>query len=419
MRKSFEGKPVDGSSEMNGKLFIFSELYYPDDSATGYILTRIAEGLAKSYEVHVLCGPLNPHGRIAGESAGKTRNGVTIERCSGTALNKNSDLLRLVNLLTVSFSIFWKALRRLSAGNSVLVVTNPPTLPFVALAASRLRSARCFLLIHDVFPESLVAAGMIRQGGIMDRFLTWLYLKLYLGVDRIIVLGRDVHQLISRKLSSGDNRVQVITNWADVDEILLGNGGDNQLRKKLSLTKKFVVQYSGNIGRMHGLDALLGAALKVRQREDIHFLFVGTGARKQWLESKAKEYELTNVTFLPPQPRNMLGDILNVADVGVVSFIPGMAGVSVPSKMYNIMAVGKPIIAMVDQGSEAATVIQEEEIGWVVPPGQAAQLAEVIQQACADPRRLTKMGKRARVAAEQKYSFQTVMESYRKLLEQA
>lgn len=402
---------------MRGKLFVFSELYYPDESATGYVLTRIAEGLAKSLTVHVLCGPPSTYGGSARAPLFETRKGVIIERCPATTLDKNIMLLRLLNVVTVSLSIFWKALWRMQRGDSVLVVTNPPTLPFVALAASRLRSAKCLLLIHDVFPEALTAAKMLQPGGFPVRFLDGLYQLLYRKVDRIVVLGRDMLRLVMQKLNPDDLRVHVITNWADLEEILPAHRAHNVLLKKLNLADKFVVQYAGNIGRMHGLEVLLEAAKILKGRTDIHFLLVGSGAKKQWLESLAKKEGLNDVSFLSPQPRSDLADVLNASDVAIISFIPGMAGVSVPSKMYNILAAGKPIIALVDHDSETAMVVREEQIGWVVPPGRPDLVAAALEEASGDRQCLLEMGKRARAAAEGKYSFQRVIESYRELLE--
>jgi glycosyltransferase involved in cell wall biosynthesis len=209
----------------------------------------------------------------------------------------------------------------------------------------------------------------------------------------------------------------VITNWADLEEIVPAHRAHNVLLKKLNLADKFVVQYAGNIGRMHGLEVLLEAAKILKERTDIHFLLVGSGAKKQWLESLAKKEGLNDVSFLSPQPRSDLADVLNASDVAIISFIPGMAGVSVPSKMYNILAAGKPIIALVDHDSETAMVVREEQIGWVVPPERPDLVAAALEEASADRQCLLEMGKRARAAAEGKYSFQRVIESYRELLE--
>jgi glycosyltransferase involved in cell wall biosynthesis len=193
---------------------------------------------------------------------------------------------------------------------------------------------------------------------------------------------------------------------------------DTRLIRDLGLAKKFVVQYSGNIGRTHGLESLIDAALLLRDQPDIHFLFIGSGAKKPWLEKTVNELGLVSVTVLPLQPRDELCQSLNACDVAVISFVPGMAGVSVPSRMYNILAAGKPIIAVADEESELALVVREEGIGWVVPPNQPAKIREAALQARNDPETLRHMGRKARAVAEQKYSKSAVMEAYRALMQQ-
>ena len=403
---------------MKNRVFVFSELYFPDESATGYVLSKIAEGLARFYSVHVLCATPNRDSGRGGKGSIEQRNGVTIERCAATNFNKHVLLLRFLNLLTVSISIFWKSLWRLSRGDLVLVVTNPPSLPFFALAACRFRGAKCILLVHDVYPDVLTVTRILRPDASLTKFLVLLNKSLYRSVDKIIVLGRDMHELVCRKLGEQGDRVALVTNWADIDEIVPMARSENRFLGKLNLMGKFVVQYSGNMGRTHGLEALLDAARMLQGIVDIHFLLIGSGAKREWVETKARDLKLTNVTLLPPQPRHQLCEVLNACDLGIISFIPGMAGVSVPSRMYNVLAASKPIIAVADSESELARVVQEENVGWVVPPNRSDEVAAIIREAYHDPERLIHMGARARVAAETKYSFERVMNSYHTLFKQ-
>lgn len=402
---------------MNTRVFVFSELYFPDESATGYILTKLSEGLARFYDVHVLCATPNRGSNAARKRSSEQRNGVTIERCAATNFNKDVLLLRLLNLLTVSISIFWKSLWRLSRNDLVLVVTNPPSLPFSALAACRIRRAQCILLVHDVYPDVLTVTGILRPDAILTRLLGLLNKRLYRGVDKIIVLGRDMHGLVSRKLGGGNERVALVTNWADIDEIVPMSRAESHFLKELNLNGKFVVQYSGNMGRTHGLEAVLDAARVLQEIEDIHFLLIGSGAKREWVETHVRHLKLSNVTILPPQPRQQLQEVLNGCDVAIISFISGMAGVSVPSRMYNVLAAGKPILAVAESESELAMVVREENVGWVVPPNHSDEIAAVIREAYHDPERLKHMGARARVTAERKYSFEKVMNSYHRMLE--
>jgi glycosyltransferase involved in cell wall biosynthesis len=184
-------------------------------------------------------------------------------------------------------------------------------------------------------------------------------------------------------------------------------------------TNRFVVQYAGNMGRTHGIEVLLDAAVLLKEEAEYQFLFIGSGAKKSWLEEQVARHDLRNVTILPNRPRSDQNNFLNACDVAIISFLSGMAGVSVPSRMYNVMAAGKPIIAVCDSESELALVVREEDIGWVVPPGDAQAIAGVIRAAHSDRRRLTEMGERARVAAVTKYPLSRAVESYSELLRTA
>lgn len=401
---------------MPKRIWIVSELYYPEETSTGYFLTRIAEGLTKYYRISVLCSQPTYSARGVRAPAWENRNGVEIHRCPSTTLNKNITIYRLFNLITISFYIFGVALTRIRKQDFALVVTNPPILPFIVAIACRLRGAKCLLLVHDIYPEVMVAAGIIKANGILASGLKYLTYRLYNSVEKIIVLGRDMEEVVSRKLANQKHKIVIIRNWADLDLIFPNNAGKDSMLSGLGLNNKFVIQYSGNIGRTHGLGILLETAKKLNSQKDIHFLFIGWGAKKAWLQKSIRNASLRNVTFLPNQSRNNLSNSLNACDLAIISFKPGMAGLSVPSRMYNVLAAGKPILAVADWESELAMVIREENVGWVVPPDEPEKIAKIILEAREHPECLVEMGKRARLAAERKYSFSQVVQEYRSLL---
>lgn len=400
---------------MSLRIWIISELYYPEDTSTGYFMTGIAEGLARRYSVNVLCSQPTYSERGIRAPAAEKRNGVNIRRCSATTLDKNIVPFRIINLLTISFSLFVSALRGIARDDCVLVVTNPPLLPFLMALVCKLRSAKCLLLIHDVYPEILVVTGMIKSDSFSARLINRLTRKLYLGVERIIVLGRDMRQRVCERLAPLVNTVAIIPNWGDIAGVRPAPRKNNSLLKELKVDDKFVVQYSGNIGHTHGLEDVISSALRLKD-SPVHFLIIGSGAKQDSLSSAIKNKGLTNITLLPRVPRDKLCDSLNACDVAVISFVTGMAGISVPSRMYNIMAAGKPIIAIADENSELARVVTEERIGWIVPPGDSKRLVAVIKEASLDPSRSADMGWRARSTVETKYSYEKAINAYYELI---
>lgn len=404
---------------MASKIWVISELYYPEESSTGYFLTRIAEGFGQRYTTNVLCGQPTYAARGVHAPSREQRNCVYIHRCQGTTFNKDHLLLRLVNVLTLGLSIFMTALRHIRRHDCVLVVTNPPMLPLLIAAVCRIRQAKCLLLIHDMYPEVLVASGLASAHGKLPRFVGWLNRFVYGSAVRIIVLGRDMADLVAKKVVDGHRKIVIIPNWADIDLVVPGRREQNGLLKELDLHEKFVVQYAGNMGRTHGLETLLESASQLRDISDIAYLFIGSGGKRRWLEEKVRQASLSNVRVLPTRPRSDLPTLLNACDVAIIAFVPGMAGVSVPSRMYNILAAGKPIIAVADDESELARVVREERVGWVVAPTRADLVVKAIMEARAEPRLLAEMGARARSVAESKYSFNKVMESYLSLMDDA
>jgi colanic acid biosynthesis glycosyl transferase WcaI len=388
----------------HNKVWIASEVYYPDETATGYLLTQTAEGLAQHCTVGVLCGrSFHTEGGYA--PAGEERNGVAIYRCWGTAYDKNKLLLRLINMLTITLSLFFNAFVRVRSGDCVLAVTNPPLLPFAVSVACFLRRARFVLIIHDVYPDVLVATGVASPQSFLVRITGHLNRLLYRRAIRIVVLGRDMQRLVQRKLPPGDCRVAIIENWADLDAVTPQPRAGNPLLAELGLMDKFVVQYAGNMGRTHGLEYIIDcAALLGAAGLGIAFLCIGRGAKRPWLDAEVADRKLENVTIRSFAPREQLTTSLNACDVAIIAFMPGMSGVSVPSRMYNIMAAGKPIIAVTDADSELAYVVAEERIGWIVQPGDIRALRQTILIAAQNPEELAAMGRRARTAAETKYS---------------
>jgi glycosyltransferase involved in cell wall biosynthesis len=190
----------------------------------------------------------------------------------------------------------------------------------------------------------------------------------------------------------------------------------NSLIHELGLVNKFVVQCSGNMGRAQGIENIFMAADLLRDRLDIHFLFIGAGVKKGWMEKTVKDKLLKNITILGQRPRIDQPNFLNACDVAIVSLISGMKGAAVPSRLYNIMAAGKPIVAITEEDSEVSLVINEEQIGWVVPPDESEKLAEIILMAHSNPEQLKQRGLRARSVVENKYTYSKGIEGYHRVI---
>jgi glycosyltransferase involved in cell wall biosynthesis len=239
----------------------------------------------------------------------------------------------------------------------------------------------------------------------------------YKHASKIIVMGRDMNELFQRKTIGLDIPIVTIPNWADLESVEPTPRSNNELLNKLGLLDKFVLLYAGNIGHPTDVETIIDAAEKLLDRQEIHFLFIGAGAKKRFVEQQVEERGLANVTVLDFMPRTEQIVFLNACDIGLIALIKGMKGTAMPSRTYNIMAAGKPVLALAEQGSELAHVIDEERIGWYVPPHEPENLAEVIVQIYENRSDLPAMSDRARAAALRKYSLQQAVEDYGEALE--
>lgn len=342
---------------------------------------------------------------------------MDVRRCRATTLDKNKVVFRILNLVTISLSIFFSAMLRFRRGDIVIAVTNPPLLPYLALMACRLKGARFVLLVHDVYPEIFIRLEILNVRSIPVRLLNRTSKWLYNGADRIVVLGRDMWELVAGKLNGPKDRVVIAANWGDTQANYPCERSTNRLLERLNLKGHFVAQYCGNIGRTHGIKDILEAAKMLASDPEFHFLLIGWGARTQWAIEQKRVHKLENLTILDPLEQDDLCDGLNACDVAVIAFSRGMSGISVPSRMYNVLAAGKPLLAVSDDDSELSAVVKEEEIGWVIPPGHPALLVSALREAKSNQERLRSMGQHARRTAEAKYTRSHILQIYCDLIE--
>jgi colanic acid biosynthesis glycosyl transferase WcaI len=374
----------------------FNRSYWPDTGATGQLLTELAEDLVRVHgmAVTVVCGfPARGHGETL--PAVEMRNGVRIIRARGTTLPPRSFAGRATNYMTYFLSALWIAFR-LPKQDVTVALTDPPIIGLAALAARPRRGMVFFC--QDIFPEVATLLEDFRSrtvNGVLERLNRFLVRR----AVRIIALGDTMaSRLVHGKGAPAEN-VVVIHNWADTTAIV-PSPRQNAFASAHGLTDKFVLLHAGNIGLGQNLDVVLEAAALLRDRADIVILFIGDGNRKPVLESRVRERGLVNVRFLPFQPRQELRWTYASSDVCLVSLKPGLAGYIVPSKVYPILAAGRPLIAAVDAVSEVAALIDRHRCGSVVPPGDPRLLADAVVRLADQLPARAAMGARARVASE-------------------
>jgi glycosyltransferase involved in cell wall biosynthesis len=209
------------------------------------------------------------------------------------------------------------------------------------------------------------------------------------------------------------DRIDVIHNWADGDKIRpLADGERNGFVEENDLNDRFVIQFSGNIGRVNDFDTPLEAARLLKDRKDIVFLFIGDGAKASEIEGYVRRHELNNVRLLPYQPRETLLYSLAAGDAHLVTLAEGLAGLSVPSKTYGILAAGRPLLFIGDSSSDVARLVAEHRCGELIPTGNGVRLAEVVSVWADDPQKTRRMGERARELFLRHFDRQRAVDAY-------
>ena len=411
----FKARP-NAASEVEKRLWVVTELYYPENNQTGYYLTKIAEGLAEKFDVKVICGQPNYAKRGTRAARREMHKNVEIYRVWGTTLDKNILILRLVNMLTLGASMFLKTLQKTKKSDEIIVVSAPPSLPFLAAIAAKIRRSKYNLIIQDKYPEILIAVGKTKPDSFFIKILNRLNRWLYNNAEKIVVVGRDMKELVESQTNEKylpTEKVVVIPNWASLEEVEPQPRESNPLLKELGLLEKFVFLYAGNMGHPQDLETIVECADKLKNDERIHFLFIGSGVKKKWLEKEVKEKQIKNITILAPRPRDEQKIFLNACDVGLVPLVEKMRGVAMPSRTYNLLAAGKPILALTETNSEVARVIDEEQVGWHIPPRDAEKLKAIVLKIFEESaEKIPSMKSAARRAALEKYSVETAVKKY-------
>mgnify|MGYP000899895766 CR=1 FL=1 len=390
----------------NKELWLVSELFYPETISTGYIITEIARSLSLKYDVNVVAGPeyyQAKNRKFESEMLGDVR----IYRVNTNGYNKNVLTTRLIGQFLVSFKMILLMLQRIPRNSHVVIVTNPTLLFIMSSYLVKLRKWKIKLLVHDVFPENLIAAGLLSsKSSPLYRFLKLVFNNAFLKMETLIVLGRDMKNVFEKKIGL-ETRIAIVENWADLDNIHFVYNKSN--------TRKFL--YAGNLGRVQGIETLLNVLSETRS-EEFEFLFLGDGALDSYVKNYIESNDLRNIKKVGWLPRSAQNEFLAQSTIGVVSLTDGMYGLGVPSKFYNLLAAGKPIFYIGDRNSEVHLIMQEHEIGWYAEAGNQSMIQRVFLEIIkCDENILTRYSMNARNLAKNSYSKKSILIKWNSLFD--
>lgn len=371
----------------NKILWIVTELFPPDETSTSYILGQIANAMAKKYQVKIICGPeiYDKRKKLDENNHFCLDKSIEVFRANGADLDKNTTKGKALSFLLMSKRMISLVKQHVRKDDKVLMVTNPA--PLVVLM-SRLKKKVGFelnILVHDVFPENTKPAGLKLP---LYGMIKHVFDKAYSRADQLIALGRDMKDVLEKKvLNSSENipKITIIENWADI----------NGIKSQSMPQGKIVLEYAGNIGRVQGLDKVIE-----QLPESVDFHIYGTGSMEEML----KKMNHPRVFFHGPYFRSQQNEVLAACHIALVTLQEGMYGLGVPSKTYNILASGRPILFFGPKNSEIDLLVREKRIGYCGWPEKW------------DKDELVEMGERARELAIKEYSEKTILNKFIKAI---
>jgi len=387
--------------QQTAKIVVVSQHYPPDHSTTAAIMAVIADHLASEAPLLVLSGM---PGSANQEAIGSGRPAVVeIKNRMGA---KAALIRRATAEMFFTIRVFVALLRRLRSGD----VTAPFMLPYAVAAAAMLKRARSVLIMHDLFPDVLVMAGLLKPASLIATLIRGANALMFRMLSAVVIIGRDTEALLLRYKGLTRDRICFIPNWATLAPGVRRIDPDNPYRRAKA---RFIVGLSGNLGFTHDPDIVFEAARLLRDNPDIHFMLSGWGIGFDRLKAMQSAAKLPNVSLVERVPEQDLEAFLSAADVWLIPYRKDLAGVSVPSRFYNLLAIGRPVILVSEANAEAALTVTEHGIGWVVQPGKPNDLAIAVRSASVSVD--SPMRERA-VTVSERYNFASAMASYAELM---
>jgi glycosyltransferase involved in cell wall biosynthesis len=390
------------------------QVFYPDSQSTSQLLTDLFQELAGgSVQITVITGytakkdgAFPPRREMLGN--------VEIRR-TGIAIGYKTSLwlrgLHYFCYVVGSTGELWK----LRKSSLVFGITNPPFTPVWLWLLSFLFLERYQVMLQDIYPDGLIAIGSLKRDGVLARLWRAANRRAFQKAERVLILGRDMGELLESVYAVSPDRITYVPHWSLLSATEPIPVEKTQMLEKLGLQKKFIVQYSGNMGLWHDIDSIVQAAAKLKDRPDIHFLLIGDGVRRAEALQLSEQLQLRNMTWYPFQPKESLHDLLSCCHVALISQREGLKGVAVPCKLYGILASGRAVLAMVPAGSEIDLTVREEDCGRIIRPGNVDGLVSAILELAGNRPLLAQMDQNAFRAYQQKYTLSAAIPKFRAL----
>ncbi len=406
------------SNEVSAKfnLLIITQFFPPDYAATGQLIQELARNLGKNnVQVNVFTGqPGYAFEQIQAPSK-ERKEDVNIQRSKTVQLCSTRIRGKTFNGMIFTLRSAWHIFRNARQNDCVLLTTAPPFLSIIGYFAKLFFGLEYICLIYDLYPDVAVELNIVSEKSLITKFWHKVNTIVWRNSKQLVVLSNTMKDRIIAKNPEISDKISIIHNWADADLIKPITKQENWFACQHGIDRKFTVLYSGNLGRCHDVDTILGA-IKLLKDQPVQFVFIGAGANHEICRQTIADLNLNNCIFLPYQDKANLPYSLTACDLALVTIAPGLEGVVAPSKVYGIMAAGKAIAAICEPYSYLRQLIADAKCGASFKNNHSEDLAEFILFLAADTDLAIKMGKAGRNYMKEHFTPQIIANQYCEVL---
>lgn len=399
-------------------ILFLCQYFYPEYVSSATLPFDTAVALSKAgFTVGALCGYPKEYNLTDKVPLKETHENIAIRRLKYIQLKRSNILGRLINYFSFTFSVALH-FRELRKYKSVIVYSNPPILPLIAMFADKFFNTKVVFVSYDIYPEVAHVTNNISENSLISKMMKFVNKIVFKHVTKVIALSNEMKAyLLNHRLALSGQQIEVISNWYEDKGLSdAANLSNNELFGSIKADGNIVVSYFGNLGICQDLDTILSAIRKLKEDNKIKFLFAGHGSKMETLRQIIIKEELQNVTVFNFLHGQDFQDALNISDCFLVSLAEGVTGLAVPSKTYSYMMAGKPVIAIMGEDSDIVRDLEENNAGFAMQVGESSKLVSVIKDLCDNEDKRKIMGKNCRNVFLEKYTKEYCTQKYVKMM---
>ncbi len=401
---------------MNRQLIFVHQYFAPEPAGSAQQLTDLALGLVeKGYSVQVVTGQPSyaGRGRLPWQESLKE---VDILRVPKLSFSRNRPAGRILSAVSFFFSAFLKLLG-MNRRALLVIGSDPPFLPLLGWFFRKVRGQKYVSIVSDIYPEVAVALGELGPESVLARLLEKANRAGYKAAQKVVVLTEKMAEHLKKKYPflRAPGKIETIPNWADGNRIRPLEKEKNPFVEKHRLAGRFVVLYSGNLGRIYDFQDVVEASASLNGDGSAEFLFIGDGPLKEALANEVGRKGLKNIRFLPYQPEEVLPQMSACGDLALIPFRGEVDRFCIPGKLSYALAAGLPLLVIAPEDSGPAEIVRQGDCGWTIPPGNGRLLAELIQRLVREPSLLQEKKRKAREFFESCFTRESALTRYEAL----